>query len=226
MGARCCRVTPALIFIYGVRSTGVYCRPGCPSRRPRRDSVSFFSTPEVAEIAGYRECRRCRPRQGENAPARPHAGPPDACAFIAGHADRPITAGAAGGPRRHQPVSFPTDVLEARRLLAARLPGRAARPPLPGRVCETARRCRLAVYDAGYGSVSRVYERQPDGTGDDAGRPPARAAAARRSATPWWTPRSDGCLIAGTSKGICSVMLGDREIASRRICARNTRTPR
>src|SRR5574341_1323541 len=49
-------------FVYAVRSTGVYCRPSCPSRRPRRDRVSFFALPEAAEHAGYRACLRCRPR--------------------------------------------------------------------------------------------------------------------------------------------------------------------
>src|SRR5437773_5028407 len=51
-------------FVYAVRSTGVYCRPSCPSRRPKRESVSFFAGPDLAEVAGFRECRRCRPRAG------------------------------------------------------------------------------------------------------------------------------------------------------------------
>src|SRR5215510_11983177 len=54
---------------YGVRSTGIYCRPSCPSRRPRREQVKFFSAPESAEQAGFRPCRRCQPRMvGANAP--------------------------------------------------------------------------------------------------------------------------------------------------------------
>src|SRR4051794_40549191 len=52
-------------FVYAVDSTGIYCRPTCPSRRPRRANVRFFGAPEEAEGAGYRACRRCRPRQGE-----------------------------------------------------------------------------------------------------------------------------------------------------------------
>ncbi|MBX7245181.1 MAG: methylated-DNA--[protein]-cysteine S-methyltransferase [Candidatus Sumerlaeaceae bacterium] len=50
-------------FVYGVRSTGVYCRPSCPSRRPRRDQTEFFENPDSAEIAGYRACLRCKPTQ-------------------------------------------------------------------------------------------------------------------------------------------------------------------
>ncbi|PYU27053.1 MAG: bifunctional transcriptional activator/DNA repair enzyme protein Ada, partial [Acidobacteria bacterium] len=49
-------------FVYAVRSTGVYCRPSCPSRRPRRERVIFFRAPETAEHEGFRACRRCNPR--------------------------------------------------------------------------------------------------------------------------------------------------------------------
>src|SRR5713226_4590986 len=50
-------------FVYAVRSTGIYCNPSCPSRRPQRDQVIFFPVPEAAEKAGFRPCRRCRPRE-------------------------------------------------------------------------------------------------------------------------------------------------------------------
>src|SRR5258705_6117998 len=49
-------------FVFAVSSTGIYCRPSCPSRRPRRDRITFFALPEVAERAGFRPCLRCRPR--------------------------------------------------------------------------------------------------------------------------------------------------------------------
>src|SRR6185503_16624198 len=48
-------------FVYAVRSTGIYCRPSCASRRPRRGQVTFFPIPEAAEREGFRACRRCRP---------------------------------------------------------------------------------------------------------------------------------------------------------------------
>src|SRR5258707_10416973 len=50
-------------FVYAVRSTGIYCRPSCASRRPRRGQVTFFPIPEAAEREGYRACRRCHPTQ-------------------------------------------------------------------------------------------------------------------------------------------------------------------
>src|SRR5215203_3639698 len=49
-------------FVFAVSTTGVYCRPSCPARRPRPENVSFFANPDAAELAGYRACRRCRPR--------------------------------------------------------------------------------------------------------------------------------------------------------------------
>ncbi len=51
------------LFVYAVTSTGIYCRPTCPSRRPRRENVPFFALPEAAAQAGYRACRRCHPEQ-------------------------------------------------------------------------------------------------------------------------------------------------------------------
>src|SRR6476620_3086568 len=53
-------------FVYAVASTRVYCRPSCPSRRPKRGHVHFFRTPAAAEAEGYRPCLRCRPRENEN----------------------------------------------------------------------------------------------------------------------------------------------------------------
>src|SRR2546428_8423574 len=64
-------------FVYAVQSTGIYCRPSCPSRRPRRAQVAFFPVPEAAELAGFPAGRRFRPREvaapGTAVPLRPPA---------------------------------------------------------------------------------------------------------------------------------------------------------
>ena len=52
-------------YLYGVVTTGVYCRPGCSSRQPNRENVRFFETVEDAEEAGFRPCKRCNPRSPE-----------------------------------------------------------------------------------------------------------------------------------------------------------------
>src|SRR5262252_3068421 len=72
---------------FGVRSTGIYCRPSCPARRPRREQVVFFQLPETAERAGFRSCKRCKPRNFET-------GDPQvemvrrACQYIQNHSDQ------------------------------------------------------------------------------------------------------------------------------------------
>ena len=68
-------------FVYAVGSTGIYCRPSCPSRRPHRRHVAFFGLPEAAERAGFRACLRCRPRQARARDGRIEAVR-SACRFI------------------------------------------------------------------------------------------------------------------------------------------------
>src|SRR5437870_4857688 len=77
-------------FIYAVRSTGVYCRPTCPSRRPRREQVVFFAQPDAAEQAGFRACRRCRPGVAAHADAQTDLAQ-RACRMIEAHTDEPLT---------------------------------------------------------------------------------------------------------------------------------------
>src|SRR5512142_2343897 len=78
------------LFIYAVRSTGIYCRPTCPSRRPKREQVVFFRLPEAAEQAGFRPCRRCHPR--ETAIREPQVELiQHACSYIAEHLEHAPT---------------------------------------------------------------------------------------------------------------------------------------
>src|SRR5712691_2854938 len=76
-------------FVFAVSSTGVYCRPSCPSRRPRRERVSFFRLPEAAEQAGFRPCLRCRPRDAARDPQIEMVQ--RACRFIEEHQDEKIS---------------------------------------------------------------------------------------------------------------------------------------
>lgn len=195
-------------FVYAVRTTGIYCRPGCPSRRPRRDSVSFFSSPDIAEIAGYRECRRCRPRQGKAVPA----GLPDtrrACAYIAKHAGETVTLAALAAKVGTSPSHFQRTFT---RIVG--ISPRAYQDALRARYFRGALRSGTdlssAVYDAGYGSTSRVYERSPTGRG----MTPAIYRSGGEGSTVTYTILDSALgrlLIAGTPKGICAVMLGDRD---------------
>jgi AraC family transcriptional regulator of adaptative response/methylated-DNA-[protein]-cysteine methyltransferase len=192
-------------FVYGVRTTGIYCRPTCPSRRPRRDSVSFFSSPDVAEIAGYRECRRCRPRQGQTLP-QGLTQVRRACAFIAGHADEPITLAAVaahvGASPFHFQRTFTRIVGISPRAYQDALRARKFRAELRNGTDLSA-----AVYDAGYGSISRVYEHKPTGA-----MTPATHRRGGRGLDVAYTIVASALgrlLIAATDKGVCAVMLGD-----------------
>src|SRR5574342_150159 len=118
-------------FVYAVRSTGIFCRPSCPSRRPRRSLVQFYPIPEAAEAAGFRACRRCRPTQV------PAADP--AVAVL-----REL--------RRVLGVS-PKAYADGRRLDRLKTALRQHRHVSP------------AIYDAGYSSSSRVYERAASALG-------------------------------------------------------------
>src|ERR1051325_1099205 len=197
-------------FVYAGRSTGIYCRPSCPSRRPKRESVRFFAGPDVAELAGFRECRRCQPRAGAPpAPGLHHVR--KAARFIAAHADEPITlatlAAHVGTSPFHLQRTFARvlgisprayqDALRAQRFRQDLRTGK----PLTG-----------AIYDAGYGSSSRVYEGQPTGRG----MTPAQYRRGAEGAAIAFTIVNSSLgrlLVAGTDKGLCSVKLGDRDEA-------------
>src|SRR5437763_737711 len=76
-------------FVFAVSSTGIYCRPSCPSKRPRRENVSFFRRPQEAESAGFRECLRCRPKAFAGNPRQQMVKA--ICRYIEQHLDEPLT---------------------------------------------------------------------------------------------------------------------------------------
>jgi AraC family transcriptional regulator of adaptative response/methylated-DNA-[protein]-cysteine methyltransferase len=143
------------LFVYGVRSTGVYCRPSCPSRRPRRDRVAFFETPEAAREGGFRACRRCRPDA-----AVPAADPwvekiRRACVYLSnveGHPALATLAARLGGSPYHLQRNF-------KRLvgLTPREYADACRLQKVKRGLRTGVDVTDAMFGAGYGSSSRFY---------------------------------------------------------------------
>ena len=195
-------------FVYAVRTTGVYCRPSCPSRRPRRESVTFFAGPDAAEVAGFRECRRCHPRAGAAAPA----GLNDvrlACAFIRSRATHALTlaqiASHVGTSPFHLQRTFTKLVGISPRAYQAAVRAGQFREGLRQGTAVSA-----AVYDAGYGSISRVYERRPTGRG----MTPASYRRGGKGVAMTFTIVDSPVgrmMVAGTEKGICSVKLGDRD---------------
>jgi AraC family transcriptional regulator of adaptative response/methylated-DNA-[protein]-cysteine methyltransferase len=188
-------------FVFAVATTGVYCRPSCPARRPRRENVTFFSRPEQAEKAGFRACLRCRPRSVSG-----HAQSDSAkeiCRYIEQHLDEPITLERLGKAFRQSPFHL------QRRFKAAlgitpREYADSCRLRQLKRNLQSGDNVTRAMYDAGYGSSSRLYEKTASQLGmtPDKYRRGAIAAAIRYACADSPLGRM---LIAATDLGICSI---------------------
>jgi AraC family transcriptional regulator of adaptative response/methylated-DNA-[protein]-cysteine methyltransferase len=191
-------------FVFAVATTGVYCRPSCPARRPRRENVTFFSRPEQAEKAGFRACLRCRPRSIGGNPQSDSAK--EICRYIERHLDEPVTLEHLGKIFRQSPFHL------QRRFKAAlgitpREYADSCRLRLLKRNLQAGDNVTRAMYDAGYGSSSRLYEKTAAQLGmtPDKYRRGAVAAAIRYACVDSPLGRM---LIAATERGICSIQFG------------------
>lgn len=196
-------------LFYGVRTTGIYCRPSCPSRRPRRDRVRFFATAGDAEAAGFRPCKRCRPT--EKATGQPPAAVRRALSYLDHHAEAPVRlselARATGLSAWHLQRTFKKFVgLSPREYALSR---RA------DRLREGLRRegsVSRATYEAGFGSASRVYESAPRLLGMTPGAYRKGGAGMDIRYTIVASPHGQ-LLVGATDRGVCAVMLGEDEAA-------------
>ena len=195
-------------FVFAVRSTGIYCRPSCPARRPKRENTVFFNTPGEAEAAGYRPCLRCAPAAAQSPLHRRYEAIARACALI-DEAETPPSldalAHAAGMSRFHFQRQFKREVgLTPKQYIAARR-AQAVRAALPGSNNVTA-----AIHDAGYPTAARFYER----AGATLGMQPSayRSGGAGQTIRYGFGNSALGCvLVAATAQGLCAIFLGDRE---------------
>ena len=193
-------------FVYAVRSTGIYCRPSCASRKPRRVQVAFFPVPEAAERAGFRACRRCDP--GAASPADPRIPlVRSVCRLIDTRPEAPaslatLSASAATTPHR---------LLRAFRAVLGLSPRQYRDERRVARFktqLKEKKRVSPALYEAGYGSTSRVYERAHA----QLGMTPAtygRDGAGTRITFAVVPCALGRLLVAATARGICRVAIGD-----------------
>ncbi|MFY9950492.1 MAG: bifunctional DNA-binding transcriptional regulator/O6-methylguanine-DNA methyltransferase Ada [Candidatus Sulfotelmatobacter sp.] len=188
-------------FVFAVASTGVYCRPSCAARRPRRENVTFFPRPDQAERAGFRECLRCRPRSFSGSPQSDVAK--EICRYIEQHLDEPITLERLGKAFRLSPFHL------QRRFKAAigitpREYADSCRMRQLKRNLRSGDNVTRAMYDAGYGSSSRLYEKTASQLGmtPDNYRRGAIAATIRYACADSPLGRM---LIAATERGVCSI---------------------
>jgi len=208
-------------FFYAVKSTMIYCRPSCPSRRPARQNVRFFPTASAAEQAGFRACKRCKPELATPRPD-PQAGLiARASDYLATHAtERTRLADLARVTgvgrltllrafRRVLGVS-PGEFARAQRVARfkdALRPAMASAPLINPPAQPPARRITDAIYESGFGSSSRLYESSRDSLGMT---PRTLRSGGAGLVIRYATARSPlgRMLAAATDAGICAIAFG------------------
>ena len=194
------------MFVYAVRSTGVYCRPSCPSRRPGRQQVLFFAQPEAAEQAGFRACKRCRPREASSREEQLEMVQ-KLCRYIEEHLENTLTLADLGtqvhlSPYHLQRIFKSVMGITPRQYAEACRMGQFKARLKEGESVTT------AIFDAGYSSSSRLYERVPT----QLGMTPVTYRKGGTGMSIHYTIVDSPLgrlLVAATEKGICSVCLGD-----------------
>lgn len=193
-------------FVYAVRSTGIFCRPTCASRRPARRQVEFFDTSAAAHEAGFRACRRCRPDD----PAAADRGAELVARLLrsieANQNGRltldTLAAGTGRSVRQIQRLFKRVTGVTPREYAAAQRVGRLKAG------LKTGGPVTRAQYDAGYTSSSRLYERAGQALGMTPATYQRGGAGAKIGYTV--TPTSLGpLLVAGTQRGLCAVRFGE-----------------
>jgi AraC family transcriptional regulator of adaptative response/methylated-DNA-[protein]-cysteine methyltransferase len=194
-------------FVYAVRSTGIYCRPSCSSRRPGREQVVFFTDPQIAEREGFRACKRCQPRAGENDAQVELIE--RACRYIEQHLDEGVSLEQLGAElglsqtyaqrlfKRVMGIS-PRQYAEAQRL-------ERLKNQLKEGISVT-----QTLYEVGYSSSSRLYERAPG----QLGMTPTtykRGGAGLVIEYAIVDSPLGRLLVAATARGICRIGLDDSD---------------
>ena len=207
-------------FFYAVKSTKIYCRPSCPSRRPAKKNVSFFPTAAAAQQAGYRACKRCEPDR-----ATPR---PDPQASVIAAATEYLTQHASERTRLHDlakatGVGRLTILRGFRRVLGVS-PGEFAKAQRVARFKDALRptktsaqrnassapatkRITDAIYEAGFGSSSRLYET----SGESLGMTPRVMREGGAGLAIRYTTAASPLgrmLVAATPAGICAITFG------------------
>jgi AraC family transcriptional regulator of adaptative response/methylated-DNA-[protein]-cysteine methyltransferase len=193
-------------FVYAVSSTKIFCRPNCGSRRALRRNVEFFATPGEAIEAGYRACRRCRPEdQRESDPSV--AAVVEACRRLERANDSSFAAIASelGYSERHLRRRFHEVIGVSASVYARAYKAERVKASLQRGAPVT-----NAVFDAGYGSVRAFYEHSAPALGMTPVKYRAGGAGEHVRFTSVTTPL--GWVVAArTSRGVCSVRVGDDE---------------
>jgi AraC family transcriptional regulator, regulatory protein of adaptative response / methylated-DNA-[protein]-cysteine methyltransferase len=197
---------PSARFFYAVTTTGVFCRPGCSSRRPLRDNVRFFRSVEEAQRAGFRPCKRCSPVESQDRTTsdKQQTLTQRVRAHIEAHVDRPVSLSELGTVAGMSPFTVQRLFKQAMGVSPLQYQ-RALRAGTLRAALKQGDDVTNAIYNAGYGSASRAYE------GAQLGMTPARFAAGGRGEQIGFTtaPSRFGWLVVGaTERGLCWLALG------------------
>ncbi|MBM3927005.1 MAG: bifunctional DNA-binding transcriptional regulator/O6-methylguanine-DNA methyltransferase Ada [Sphingomonadales bacterium] len=185
-------------LIVAVTTTGIYCKPSCPARRPRRDNVRFFADPAAARAAGFRACLRCTP----DTTGRDHDAVARAVAMIT-HADGGIALADLAASVGYAPHHFHRLFKRATGVTPAAY-ARALKARRGVKALASDATVTEAIYDAGYSGASRFY----DAAADRLGMTPSAWKRGGAGATIHWTVATTSLgplLIAATDKGLCRV---------------------
>jgi AraC family transcriptional regulator, regulatory protein of adaptative response / methylated-DNA-[protein]-cysteine methyltransferase len=209
-------------FVYAVRSTGIYCRPSCPSRKPRREQVVFFPLPEAAEQKGFRECRRCHPRAVPMRDARIETVA-RVCREIEAHiladpgmdvrSDAQLTLAALSTPVGMSPHQLDRAFRSAMGITPRQYADAQRMRRLKSRL-KRGDNVTTALYEAGFSSSSRLYERAPS----HLGMTPAaygRGGAGMKIHYAIMASPLGRLLVGATNRGISALYLGESDGALR-----------
>ncbi len=189
---------PNARFVYGVTTTGVFCRPGCASRMPLRENVRFFETIAAAQAAGFRPCKRCNPALAQKGGTLEKIR-----AHIEKNLDQPVRLAELGRIAGLSP--FTVQRIFKREMGASPLQyGRALRAGRLREALKQGEKVTDAIYSAGFGSSSRAYE------GNQLGMTPSRFALGGKGERIGFTTASTpfGWMIVGaTERGLCWLSL-------------------
>jgi AraC family transcriptional regulator of adaptative response/methylated-DNA-[protein]-cysteine methyltransferase len=195
-------------FVFAVSSTHVYCRPSCPSRRPHRERVTFFSLPEAAEQGGFRACLRCQPKRARVLDPQIEMVQ-TVCRYLDSTESDAVKladlASKTGVSVFHLQRTFKSIMgISPRQYLAARRFGKFKSRVKEGESVTN------ALYDSGFNSSSRLYEH----ASGELGMTPATYSRGGRGIMISYTIVDSPLgrlLVAVTDRGVCSVTMGDRD---------------
>ena len=206
-------------FVYGVRSTGIYCRPSCSARRPRRNQVIFFQMAKAAEQAGFRPCRRCNPEEAVIHDPKVK-WVQRLCRTIEDYdsPDRPLTLAAMGDDMGLSPQHLQR-TFKRMMGITPRQYAEACRLRRLKSMVRKGTNVTRALYEAGYGSSSRLYE----GALPRMGMTPGTYLRGGRGMQIRYTIVDcplGRLLVAATEKGVSSVSIGKSIKPSKRSLER------